>query len=127
MIVLLIGLAGTVVALHHRSANPQFADGQENVSTVTSVQLENLMLSSRDTRPGHRGDRATSARCTARTTNRMVWSCRVRYPKGAVSFRLNVASSGAVTGYAHAAGLSFHGCCVSPPARTSEGKLSRRS
>jgi hypothetical protein len=112
--VLVVGLAGTVVALQARQSDTQFVYAQRNLATVTPEQLSTLLKTSHDARPRHGDAPATSARCVAAPEPGRLWSCSVRYPAGPpVVYRVTVAPSGIVTGVS-AAGLVFRGCCVNP-------------
>jgi hypothetical protein len=119
-LILLLGLAGTVVALHSREENTQFVSKQQALTPVGSVQLERLILTTSDPRPGYAG-RARGARCLPGTRDALgdPWSCVVRYPRlPRVRYRVSVYADGSIHGSGQPEGrplrgvLTIGGCCV---------------
>jgi hypothetical protein len=119
--VLALGLAGTAVALHSREANTQFVSQQQALAPVRAFQLERLVLTTSDPRPGYAG-RARAAHCFSTTHNTLgnPWSCAVRYPRlPRVRYRMTVYADRSIFGSGQPEGralrgvLTVRGCCVS--------------
>jgi len=122
-LILLLGLAGTVLALHGREGNAQFVSAQQSLTPVGASQLERLILTTSDPRPGYggRGAHARAARCVSTTRSALgdPWSCLVRYRRSPdVRYRVTVYAdrsiygSGAPIGELHEGVLTVRGCCV---------------
>lgn len=118
--VLLVGLAGTVVAVHAREAPTQFVSAQQSVGPVGSVQLASLVATTSDPRPGYSG-RARVAHCVAGGPGALgnPWTCVVRYPRlPRVRYRvlvhadLSIFGSGQPEGKPVRGVLTIKGCCV---------------
>ncbi len=120
-LVLLVGAAGSVVALAAREGNPQFVSQQQSLTPVGARQLEHLLLTTSDPRPGFRG-RARGARCTSATASSALgnpWICVVHYPVlPGVRYAVVVHSDRSIQGSGQPAGgrvggaLIVRGCCV---------------
>jgi hypothetical protein len=119
-LVLAVGLGGAVLALHSREENTQFVSQQQALAPVGSVQLERLILTTSDPRPGYSG-RARGARCssTSHTALGDPWSCVVHYPRlPRVRYRVvvyadrSIAGSGQPEGRPLGGALTVRGCCV---------------
>jgi hypothetical protein len=119
-LVLAVGFAGTAVALHSREADSQFVAHQQALVPVGATQLERLLITTSDPRPGY-GGRARSARCSsgAHTALRNPWSCVVRYPRmPRVRYRVTVYADRSIFGSGQPEGrplrgvLTVKGCCV---------------
>jgi hypothetical protein len=131
-LVLAVGLAATGVAVSAREANTQFVAAQQGLVPVRAPQLEQLVSTTDDPRPFHRG-RALGARCTSSGTGALgnPWSCEVRYPElPAIHYAVTVRANRSIEGVArllhsttlNAAGeqvptsgggeLVVKGCCV---------------
>jgi hypothetical protein len=119
-LVLVVGLAGTAVALHSREEDSQFVAHQQALVPVGATQLERLILTTSDPRPGYSG-RARKARCVsaAHTALRNPWSCLVRYPRApSVRYRVTVYGDRSISGSGQPIGhplrgvLTVKGCCV---------------
>jgi hypothetical protein len=119
-LVLAVGVAGTVVALHSREGNAQFVSQQQALAPVGATQLEALILTTSDPRPGYTG-RARSARCLSGTRSTLgdPWSCVVSYPRAPrVRYRVTVFADRSISGSGEPEGhplggvLSVRGCCV---------------
>jgi len=119
-LILAVGLAGSIVALGAREANTQFVVAQENLVPVGAPQLERLVVTTSDPRPGYRG-RALKARCTTSTHSALgnPWSCVVRYPRlPEVRYRVTVYPDRSIRGSGQPEGasvqgaLTVSGCCV---------------
>lgn len=122
-LVLVVGIAGAVVALHSREENAQFVSQQQALAPVGATQLERLILTTSDPRPGYARPpaRARGARCTAATRSALgdPWSCVVRYPRlPRVRYRVIVYEDRSIYGAGQPEGrplngvLSVRGCCV---------------
>jgi hypothetical protein len=121
--VLAVGVAGTVLALHSREGNTQFVSQQQSLAPVGSSQLERLILTTSDPRPGYGGSgaRARRVRCVSASHSTLgnPWSCVVRYPRTPeVHYRVSVHAdrsifgSGHPLGHVHGTVLIVKGCCV---------------
>ena len=122
-LVLAVGAAGSVVALGAREGNPQFVSAQQSLTPVGASQLQRLLLTTSDPRPGFSG-RARGARCTSARANSALgnpWSCVVRYPVlPRVRYAVVVHSDRSIQGSGQPEGAPVHGdlivkgCCVAP-------------
>ena len=120
--VLLVGLAGTVVAVHGREAPTQFVSAQQSLEPVGSTQLASLVATTSDPRPGYSG-RARAAHCVAGGPSALgnPWRCVVRYPRlPRVRYRVLVRADLSIFGSGQPEGtpvrgvLTIKGCCVAP-------------
>jgi|HubBroStandDraft_3_1064219.scaffolds.fasta_scaffold03175_4 hypothetical protein len=123
-LVLLVGIAGTALALRSREGDAQFVSEQQALSPVGAQQLQRLILTTSDPRPGYEtpSARARSAHCVsaARTALGNPWSCVVRYPRPpAVRYRVTVHADRSIEGVGGPVGasssravLTVRGCCV---------------
>ncbi len=120
--ILLVGLAGTVVAVHGREAPTQFVSAQQSVAPVGSVPLASLVATTSDPRPGYSG-RARAAHCVAGGSSALgnPWTCVVRYPRPprvryrvVVRANLSIFGSGQPEGRPVRGVLTIKGCCVAP-------------
>jgi len=114
---ILIGLAGTAVAINDRSADSSFVYRQQHLSAVQSSALAHLVSLARDPRPGLDHQPATSASCSPQGTGelRNPWSCLVRYTRGApVHYEVTISPTGSVSATDPTGQLLIHGCCVGP-------------
>jgi hypothetical protein len=119
-LVLAVGIAGTVVALHSREENAQFVAQQQALAPVAPTQLERLILTTSDPRPEYSG-RARGVRCSSRTPSALgnPWSCVVRYPRlPRVRYRVTVYEDRSIYGSGQPEArplrglLTVRGCCV---------------
>jgi len=119
-LILLVGLAGSIVALHSREDNTQLVSKQQALTPVGAVQLERLVLTTSDPRPGY-GGRARGARCVAGTHSALgdPWTCVVRYPRlPHVRYHVTVHGDRSIRGSGQPEGrplrgvLTIEGCCV---------------
>ena len=120
-LVLVVGLAGTVAALHSRESNTEFVSQQQALTPVGATELERLILTTSDPRPGFAG-RARGARCLSGTSSALgnPWSCVVRYPRlPHVRYsRVVVHADRSINGVGQPEGsrvrgvLTISGCCV---------------
>ncbi|HEY7961545.1 MAG TPA: hypothetical protein VID29_06445 [Solirubrobacteraceae bacterium] len=119
-LVMALGLAGTAVALASREGDPQFTAAQQSLLPVGAAQLQRLILTTSDPRPGY-GGRARAARCTTRAGGGLgnPWSCAVRYPRAPrVRYRVSVYPDRSIYGSGEPEGAPLHGalivrgCCV---------------
>jgi hypothetical protein len=121
-LILAVGIAGTAVALHSREADSQFVSSQEALAPVGATQLERLLLTTSDPRPGysHPRARARAARCFSRTHSALgdPWSCVVRYRRPpSVRYGVTVYADRSIFGSGQPEGrprgvLTVRGCCV---------------
>lgn len=126
-LILAVGIAATVVALHDREDDAQFVSAQQSLAPVAAAQLERLILTTSDPRPGYGGSagahssRALAARCVSAVRSALgnPWNCVVRYPRPPrVRYRVTVYANrsifgaGEPEGASHAGVLTVRGCCV---------------
>jgi hypothetical protein len=122
-LVLAVGIAGTVVALHSREDNAQFVAQQQALASVGATQLERLILTTSDPRPGYDRPpaRARGASCFSTTRSALgnPWSCVVRYPRlPRVRYQVTVYADRSIYGSGQPEGsplkgvLTVKGCCV---------------
>jgi hypothetical protein len=120
-LILAVGIAGTALALRSREGNPQFVSAQQALAPVGAPQLEALILTAGDPRPGYDHSRARSARCSSSTVGALgnPWSCVVRYPRlPRVRYRVTVHADRSIYGVGQPEGarlrgvLTVRGCCV---------------
>ncbi|HYB24740.1 MAG TPA: hypothetical protein VED41_13140 [Solirubrobacteraceae bacterium] len=119
-VVLIVGLAGAILAVRSREGNPQFVIAQQSVQPVNASAVQDLLLTTSDPRPGHAG-RARAVRCSAGSGGGLgnPWTCVVRYPRlPRIRFRVSVNADRSIDGAgspegARASGrLTVSGCCV---------------
>jgi len=122
-LILVVGVAGTVVALKSRESNAQFVLEQQTLAPVGAGALDALLLSTSDPRPGYSG-RARAARCASQSHSALgnPWSCVVRYQRPpSVRYQVTVhadrsiSGSGQPEGRALSQALTVTGCCVATP------------
>lgn len=122
-LVLAVGAAATVVALHDREENTQFVAQQRALAPVGALGLERLLLTTSDPRPGYSRSpaRALSARCASAGGGALgnPWSCVVRYPRPPrIRYRVTVHADRSIFGSGEPEGaplrgvLTVRGCCV---------------
>ncbi|HEY5194082.1 MAG TPA: hypothetical protein VIJ39_09465 [Solirubrobacteraceae bacterium] len=122
-LIVVVGIAGTVLALHSREGNTQFVSEQQSLALVGATQLERLILTTSDPRPGYGGPsaRGRAARCVAGAPSALgnPWSCVVRYPRAPdVRYRVTVHADRSIFGSGQPEGqrtggvLTVSGCCV---------------
>lgn len=123
-LILLVGIAGTVVALKSHESNAEFVLQQQSLVPVAPAALQTLLLTSKDSRPGYSG-RAQAAHCSSAAHSALgnPWSCVVRYPRPpSVRFHVTVHADRSISGFGepisgpllHPA-LTVSGCCVETP------------
>lgn len=120
-LVLTVGFAGTVVALASREENTEFVSQQQSLTPVGAVQLERLILTTNDPRPGYAG-RARRVRCLSGSRSALgnPWSCVVSYPRlPRVRYAVRVYADRSISGSGQPEGvhevkgiLTLRGCCV---------------
>jgi hypothetical protein len=122
-LVLMVGVAGTVIALKSREGNTEFVAQQQDLAPVAAAALERLMVTTSDPRPGF-GGRARGARCSSQNSSGLgdPWICTVRYPRlPRVRYRVTVYADRSINGLGQpegstlAGGLTVRGCCVGGP------------
>lgn len=125
LLVLVTGIAGSVLALRSREDNTQFVAQQQAVAPVQASQLDGLILTTADPRPGFAG-RARTASCRSGAAGALgnPWTCVVRYPRlPRVRYRVNVYADRSIRGFGRPEGqliggvpirddLTVKGCCV---------------
>src|ERR1700680_738352 len=81
-LVLMVGIAGTVIALKSREGDTEFVAQQQDLAPVGAAALQRLMVTTTDPRPGF-GGRARGALCSSQNSSGLgdPWSCAVRYPR----------------------------------------------
>lgn len=120
--IVLVGIAGSIVALVARQSDTQFIAQQQDLVPVSTTALERLLTTTNDPRPLSSHGRARSAVCASAGTGefRNPWSCAVTYPtQPAVRYRVIVHSDRSIQGTsiyrvgARTGGtLVVRGCCV---------------
>jgi hypothetical protein len=122
-VILVVGVAGAILALRSREGNPQFIAQQQAVLPVSASGVQRLLLTTDDPRPGHSG-RAHDARCTAGAASALgnPWTCVVRYPQPPrIRFRVIVNADRSIEGSGRGEGapgrepVTVSGCCVQTP------------
>jgi len=122
-LVLVTGIAGTVVSLRDREGNSQFTAEQRSPERVSGAGIEAIILTTRDPRPGFSG-KVRSADCRAGSDSPLgnPWNCVVRYPRPPlVSYRVSVHADGSIFGRGQPEGspvsgdLTLNGCCATTP------------
>jgi hypothetical protein len=122
-LILAMGIVAAVVAIHGREDNAQFVSQQQALAPVGAFQLERLILTTSDPRPGYSRPpaRALGARCVSATHSALgnPWSCVVRYPRlPRVRYRVTVYADRSIFGSGQPEGaplkglLTVRGCCV---------------
>ncbi|HEY2141352.1 MAG TPA: hypothetical protein VGG98_04750 [Solirubrobacteraceae bacterium] len=125
LLVLVTGIAGSVLALRAREGDTQFVAQQQAVVPVRAAQLDGLILTTADPRPGF-GGRARAASCRSAAPGALgnPWTCVVRYPRlPRVRYRVivfadrSIAGAGAPETLPSGAAprrtdLTVRGCCV---------------
>jgi hypothetical protein len=126
-LILAVGIAATLVALHSREEDAQFVSQQQSLAPVGALQLERLILTTSDPRPGHGGragnhsSRALTVHCVSAARGALgnPWSCVVRYPRlPRVRYRVTVYADRSIFGAGEPEGappqsvLTVRGCCV---------------
>jgi len=122
-----VGIAGTVVALKSHESNAAFVLQQQALAPVAPAALDQLLLTSKDSRPGYGGPsaRARGVHCSSPTHSALgnPWTCVVRYPRPpSVRFGVIVHADRSISGFGqpisgpllHPA-LTVSGCCVETP------------
>jgi hypothetical protein len=126
-LILAVGIAGTVVALKSHESNAAFVLQQQALAPVAPAALDQLLLTSKDSRPGYGGPsaRARGVHCSSPTHSALgnPWTCVVRYPRPpSVRFGVIVHADRSISGFGqpisgpllHPA-LTVSGCCVETP------------
>ena len=122
-LVLVVGLAGTAIALKSREGDTQFVARQQDLVPVGPAALERLMVTTSDPRPGY-GGRARGASCSTASSGVLgdPWTCEVRYPRlPRVRYRVTVYADRSIYGSGQPEGrplggqLTVRGCCVGGP------------
>jgi hypothetical protein len=122
-LILVVGVVGAAVALRSREDNAQFVSQQRSLAPVAATDLERLIFTTSDPRPGYGGPRtrARDARCVSGGDSALgnPWSCVVRYPHPPdVRYRVLVRADRSIYGVGQPEGaplrgvLTLSGCCV---------------
>jgi hypothetical protein len=126
-LILVVGIAGTVVALKSHESNAEFVLQQQALVPVQPAALQTLLLTSRDSRPGYGTPptpaRAAHCRSPAHSALGNPWSCVVRYPRPpSVRFHVTVHADRSISGFGEPVSgpllhpeLTVSGCCVETP------------
>lgn len=118
--IILVGLAGTAVAVNDRTSDLQFVARQQNLSAVKPARLAHLMTLAPNPRPGLGSPKATTAACAPQGSGelRNPWKCVVRYVRGGpVHYTTTISPDGHVTAV-NPSGIRVTGCCVGPRSAT---------
>ena len=119
-LVLIVGIAASVIALGGRDANSEFIAQQRALSPVRASALQRLISTTSDPRPGYAG-RALGARCSTLGASALgnPWTCVVRYPRAPlVRYSVTVRADRSIVGLGQPQGralgraLTLSGCCV---------------
>jgi hypothetical protein len=113
--IILVGLAGTAVAVSDRSADSLFVYRQQNLAPVKPSSLAHLMTLAPNPKPGLGKPRATKASCQPQGTGefRNPWFCTVQYARGpAVQYQATISPDGHVVAVDPTGQLVIRGCCV---------------
>jgi hypothetical protein len=119
-LILAVALAGTAVALAGREGDPQFTAAQQNLLPVGAPELQRLLLTTSDPRPGYSG-RAQAVRCARGSEGGLgnPWNCTVRYLRTPrVRYGVTVYADRSIYGRGEPEGaalrgaLVVRGCCV---------------
>jgi hypothetical protein len=123
-LILAVGVAGAVVAIKSHESNAQFVLQQQELSPVAPPALEELLLTTYDSRPGYAG-RARAAHCSSPSHTALgnPWTCVVRYPRPpSVRYSVTVHANRSISGSGQPLGLPpgrvpllVNGCCVETP------------
>ncbi len=121
-IVVLVGIAGSIVALASRSGDTQFVAQQQDLVPVSTAQLERLLLTTHDPRPLSDHGQARRAVCVPGGSGefRNPWQCAVTYAAPpAVRYAVIVHSDRSIQGTSvyvvsgrKGGALVVRGCCV---------------
>ncbi len=121
-IVVLVGIAGSIVALASRSSDTQFVAQQQDLVPVSTAQLERLLLTTHDPRPLSNHAQARRAACVPEGSGefRNPWRCDVAYATSpVVRYAVIVHSDRSIQGTStylvagrKAGALVVRGCCV---------------
>jgi hypothetical protein len=117
--IILIGLAGTAIAVNDRSGDSLFTYRQQNLSAIQPASLAHLVALAPNPRPGLDRPRAIRATCTSAGTGelRNPWSCLVHYARGGtVRYGVTIMPTGRVVAVDPTGQLIIRGCCVGPRA-----------
>lgn len=115
--IIVIGLAGTAIALSDRSADSVLLYRQQNLSAVEPSAVAHLVSLTSDPRPSFGHTRAEHATCSTQATGelRNPWSCLVHYGHGpSVHYLVRISPTGSIAGTDPTGLLVIHGCCVGP-------------
>jgi hypothetical protein len=115
LLVVGIGVLGTVQVIRDRESDTQFIAQQQSLVPIGARQLAQLIARTRDPRPGHGAGRARGAVCRPFGAGQLrnPWTCVVTYPTSpTVRYRVTVASDRSIQGQNPALSLSVRGCCV---------------
>ncbi len=120
--VVLVGIAGTIVALISRQSDTQLIAQQQDLVPVSTTALESLVMTTHDPRPLSSHGVARAATCVSAGAGefRNPWTCVVTYPTPPrVRYRVIVHSDRSIQGTSvyrvagrPAGALVVRGCCV---------------
>jgi hypothetical protein len=113
--VILIGLAGTAIAVADRSSDTQFISRQQYLSGVQPAALAHLLSTAPNPRPDLHKPRALRTTCRPLGTGefRNPWTCTVRYARGgAVRYTVSISPDGRMLAVDSTGQLIIRGCCV---------------
>jgi hypothetical protein len=113
--IILVGVAGTAVAVNDRSADSLFVYRQQNLAPVQPSSLSHLLTLAPNPKPGLGKPRATRATCAPQGSGelRNPWLCVVNYVRGgAVHYAATISPNGQVVAVDPTGELVVRGCCV---------------
>jgi hypothetical protein len=119
-LILIVGIAGSAIALASREGNAEFTAQQRALGPVHASALAELIATTSDPRPGYAG-RARAARCSSGGATALgnPWTCVVRYPRlPRVRYLVTVFADRSIDGAGQPEGrplggpLKVSGCCV---------------
>jgi hypothetical protein len=110
----LVGVAGGVVAVSAREGNPAFVYRQQHAVSIEASEVVAAVKTAHEPVPGGNGSSAIMAKCTPGSTGprRNPWHCRVRYASGhVVGYDLVIAPDGSWRGQSRTGLRRVVGCC----------------
>ena len=113
--VLATGAAGTLVALSHRDANPEFLAEQKNPPALKASDVERVVKSAPDPSIGKGAGKSATCERGASTAFGNPWTCTITYRTGRrVRITVKVLVDGTYQGR-YEGGGGATGCCIDLP------------
>jgi hypothetical protein len=116
--VAIVGVIGAIVAIGARESDANFVFRQQHSATIEPRQVERAVMRAREPVPGNNGTEAVDGSCTPgkQGERRNPWTCVIRYGSGRrVSYRVEIAPSGAFRGVNPTGERLVNGCCIVVP------------